>query len=369
MVQEPGKAGHRVKVAILWTRLSGYLNACLKELAGRDGVELFVSHQMPSGDAPFDDRQFGWMTNRLPWRSSTELDGLEQRLRAFAPDILIFAGWHIPAYRTMAKAFANQCWRVMTMDNCWMGTLRQRMSTLIARFYLHPLADAVWLPGERQAVFARKLGFSQRIILRGLYSCDQPAIEVPHLTRLAEGRAVPRSFLFVGRFVSEKGIDTLAEAYRAYRQATVNPWPLICCGAGPLHSRLTDKPGIQIEGFVQPEQLAALVARAGCLVLPSAFEPWAVVVHEAASAGLLVLASENVGAALHLVQPDYNGFIFAGGDVEGLALLMSRVSAMSNAQLDGMSRNSYSLSRQFSPRRWADTLLQFHAGPQKSKAS
>jgi glycosyltransferase involved in cell wall biosynthesis len=72
---------------------------------------------------------------------------------------------------------------------------------------------------------------------------------------------------------------------------------------------------------------------------------------------LLVLASEKAGAAVHLVQDNYNGFIFDGGDVKGLSALMSRVSNLSEARLDAMSRASHLLSKQFSPARWADTIL------------
>jgi hypothetical protein len=71
----------------------------------------------------------------------------------------------------------------------------------------------------------------------------------------------------------------------------------------------------------------------------------------------VILASENVGAVTHLVQPGYNGFIFNNEDVVGLAGLMSRVSAMTDTELDRMSDASYLLSLQFSPRQWADTLL------------
>ncbi len=352
-----GKAGERVRIGILWTGLSGYLNACLQELASREGVQLFVSHKAPALDAPFDESQFAWMQNRFMWRENGELDALEPKLREFNPEVLIFAGWAVPAYRRMAKAFAGKCLRIMTMDNCWLGTAKQRLATWIAPFYIRPLADAVWLPGERQAVFARKLGFEQREILRGLYCCDQRYLEAIHSDRLLAGSSVSHAFLFVGRFVRDKGIDTLVKAYEMYRAHTSNPWPLICCGAGPLRTLLENKPGIQIEGFLQPEQLRSRFGHAGCLVLPSDFEPWAVVVHEAASAGLLILASENVGAAVHLVQDNYNGYIFGGKDASGLAALLERVSAMADERLGEMSRASHSLSLQFSPRRWAETLL------------
>jgi glycosyltransferase involved in cell wall biosynthesis len=346
-----------VRIGILWTGLSGYLNGCLRELASRDGVELFVSHRAPALDAPFDESQFSWICNRFMWRTDSELQGLESRLAEFNPDVLIFAGWAVPAYRSAAKMAQGRCLRIMTMDNCWLATAKQRLATWVAHYYVRPLADFVWLPGERQAVFARKMGFEQRAILRGLYCGDQDRIGEVHEARISAGAPVPRSFLFIGRFVQEKGIDTLVNAYETYRASVPDPWPLVCYGTGPLRSLLENKPGIEIKGFLQPEQLRSRLGTAGCLILPSDFEPWAVVVHEAASAGLLILASENVGAAVHLVQDNYNGYIFGGKDVHGLATLMKRVSMFPDERLDEMSRASHLLSMQFSPRRWADTLL------------
>lgn len=355
-----------MKIAFLWYYLTGFWNSCLKELAGREGVELFVCHMAATkGDAPFDDGQFAWMTNRMTWRSSSDLQQLEARLEDFMPDIIVFAGWHQPRYRAAAKRFVNRCWRVMSMDNCWLGTLKQRLGVVISRAYVQPLADAIWVPGERQAVFARRLGFGQRAILRGLLSCDQPAIDAAHKSRLNTGGRLPRSFLFVGRFAPEKGVNTLVKAYVAYRRSIKDPWPLICCGTGPLRSRFEGQEGIILKGFVQPDQIPAVLASAGCLVLPSTFEPWAVVVHEAACAGLPILVSEKVGAAVHLVQPNYNGFIFGDGDGEGLAACMTQISAMSDERREEMSRASSQLSKQFSPRLWADVLLESFAGRSK----
>jgi glycosyltransferase involved in cell wall biosynthesis len=330
----------------------------MKELSRREGVELFVSHQAPVEEAPYSESQFSWIQNRLVWQSKAEFAPLGERLRAFDPGIVVICGWQVPAYRRIARELDGRCWRVLVMDNSWKATAKQRLGTLISPWYIRPLADAVWLPGERQAVFARKLGFGQREILWGSLSCDQPAIETVHLSRLAEGRGVPRSFLFLGRFVSAKGVDQLVAAYQAYRQRSRDPWPLVCCGAGPLGSHLEGRPGIRIEGFVQPDRLPGILASSGCLVLPSTFEPWALALNEAASAGLLILASESVGAAVHLVQDNYNGYIFDSHDVERLAALMCHVSDLSDARLDAMSRASHLLSKQFTPVRWADALLE-----------
>jgi hypothetical protein len=57
------------------------------------------------------------------------------------------------------------------------------------------------------------------------------------------------------------------------------------------------------------------------------------------------------------VQDNYNGYIFGGKDVSGLAALMEQITGMTDERLDEMARASNSLSLQFSPRRWAETLL------------
>jgi glycosyltransferase involved in cell wall biosynthesis len=347
-----------MRIAFLWTGLSGYMNACLKELSARDSVELFVSHELPTEDAPFEDGQFEWISNRFTWRSRVDQHQLEQRLRDFKPDMMVVPSWHVGGYRHVARGFAKHAWRVMVMDNPWQGTLKQRLGTLVSPWYVRPIADAVWIPGERQATFARRLGFSQRKILRGSLTCDQPAFAAVHEARLRRSSPLPRSFVFIGRMVATKCVDVLAKGYKAYRSRTSSPWPLVCCGSGPMRSLLENQEGILVMGFVQPEKMPEVLGAAGCLVLPSNFEPWALAVHEAASAGRLILASENVGAVTHLVQPGYNGFIFDDRDIDNLATLMSRVSAMSDAQLDEMSSASYQLSRQFSPRQWTDILLQ-----------
>jgi glycosyltransferase involved in cell wall biosynthesis len=350
-----------MRVAFLWNGISGYHNACLKELASRPDIELFVCHEPASASAPYDEAQFAWMKKRVEWTRQSDLVSLLKELHEFKPHILIFASWNKPFYRKVAKSFAGKTWRVMGMDNCWRGTLKQWLGTLNAWYYVRPLADAVWLPGERQAVFARRLGFEQRVIIRGSLSCDQGPIAERYLQRVSDGKPLPRAFLYVGRFAPEKGLSTLVSAYTAYRKTSPNPWPLICCGAGPLQSTLQGHDGIRIEGFVQPMDMPAKLASAGCLILPSDFEPWALVIHEATSAGLPVIASEKVGAAVHLVQPNYNGFIFGCGDVEHLTGLMVHVSSMSDERLEAMSRASYALSQQFSPALWVNALFDAYA--------
>lgn len=353
-----------MKVAVLWTALSGYLNACMKALAAHEGVELLVCHQAPGPDAPYGLEQFAWIKRRIMWKSGADLSGLNETLRAFDPDVMVMAGWHVPQYRAAARERRGKSWRVMIMDNAWQGTAKQWLGVVTAPVHLHPIADAAWLPGERQAMFARRLGFSADHILWGSFSCDYAQFARQHTERLAAHRPLPRAFIFAGRMVEAKGIALLAEAYRRYRATTTDPWPLICCGAGPLTGLLEREPGVQLEGFVQPEQLPAKMAAAGCFILPSRFEPWALALHEAAAAGLILLASEKVGAAVHLLQPGFNGYLFGAQDAEELAGLMRRISALSDERREALSAASFLLAQQYTPERWASTIVDRFAARQ-----
>lgn len=348
-----------MRIAVLWTGLSGYLNACLRELASRPGVELFVAHSEIDSQAPFDESLFSWMKQGVVWRDERDMPLVQSRLAAFDPELVVVAGWHVPIYRRLLKPLKGRCLRLMTMDNYWKGTPRQRLGTIVSARYVLPLADAAWVPGHHQATFARKLGFSLNNILHGSLSCEQPEFAAIYQRRVQNRLPLPHAFIFIGRLTEEKGIVTLAKAYERYRQATQDPWPLIVCGVGPLKSLLAEKAGILMKGFVQPADLPRQIAEAGCLLLPSIFEPWALVVNEATAAGLLIVATENVGSVPHLVHNYYNGFVVKAGDPVGLAEAMAQISSMDPRRQERMSCASHELSCQYTPARWADSLLEF----------
>lgn len=344
------------RIAILWTNLSGYLNACLKALAGTEGVEIFVSNIKVSADAPYDESQFFWIEERYEWSAFLDENELLSRLEQFKPDVIVSSGWHVPGHRRILKKYRNKAVRIITLDNPWRGTIKQHFGVLVSRFYLKPICDALFVAGERQAVFAHKLGFSQCRILRGVLSCDHREFSAIHFKRQQLSKE-SRAFVYVGRLVAEKGLDVLVSAYRRYRQSVVEPWPLRCYGTGPLKAMLEPVEGIELMGFCQPADLPGELLRASCLILPSIFEPWALVLHEAAAAGLALICSAEVGASVHLVQTGYNGYVVETGDVDELATAMLQYTALREGQRMTMAENSYLMSLQFTPERWASNLL------------
>jgi len=133
-----------------------------------------------------------------------------------------------------------------------------------------------------------------------------------------------RYILFCGRFVEVKRVDLLIDAFS--RIAAERPeWGLLLAGDGPLRDALQQRMPEHLRprghwlGFLDVAELTAAYHAADVLVLPSDYEPWALVVNEAMAAGLVVVASDVVGAAYELVQDGRNGRLFPAGDVDALA--------------------------------------------------
>ena len=82
---------------------------------------------------------------------------------------------------------------------------------------------------------------------------------------------------------------------------------------------------VRFLGFVNQSQLPAVYTAADLMVLPSEYEPFAVVVNEASCCRCAVIASDRVGAAQDLVAPVEPRLIFPCGDVSALSALLSDV--------------------------------------------
>ncbi len=344
----------RLRVAILWQGMAGYTHAAFTALQSQ-GAEVTLFHRALRANQQFDGASITGGLRAHEWRGEPDADQIETVLDELEPHALLVSSWHIGAYRRAARRRRGATLRILCMDNQWWATPRQLAGVASSRLLVRPAYDAAFVPGERSADFARRLGFRDERIIRGIYSCDHAPFDA-----VAEARgdaSLPRAFVFVGRLEHEKGIDVLAAAYRRYRELTGDPWPLVVGGVGSESSRLVGLPGVDLAGFVQPDELPGLLGRAGCLVLPSRFEPWGVVVHEATAAGLPVLCTSVVGAAGRLVLDGYNGVVVPPGDADALARGLLRLSRASDRRRAEMAVASRSLARQFTPGRWASHLL------------
>jgi glycosyltransferase involved in cell wall biosynthesis len=144
---------------------------------------------------------------------------------------------------------------------------------------------------------------------------------------------------------------------QAFAQAAPEESILVFAGEGPQRANLEAEAaqlGIQQRvrflGFVNQSQLPALYTAANLLVLPSVYEPFAVVVNEAMCCGCPVIVSDQVGAARDLVAPVSPQFVFPAGNVQALANVL-RIAFADREQLREVGRRGFAHVETHSPER------------------
>ena len=120
----------------------------------------------------------------------------------------------------------------------------------------------------------------------------------------------PFTFLFVGRLVSHKNVEHLIQQFNI--NFSDKDAVLKIVGDGEQGEYLIEKytsEKVIFMGKKFNQELIAEYLSASCFVCPSLFEPWGLVVNEALSAGLPVIASKEVGACFDLIKDKETGFI------------------------------------------------------------
>lgn len=338
------------KILLLWAPLADYTVACLRQLATTKDVELYIIYQAGESNAPYEQFDLSFCKQAIPYSKDKEQE-LFSFCTGLRPDVIMMSSWNYSFYMSVSKACKKAgTYVVSTFDGQWAGTLKQHLGILSSPVFLKPAIDNFFVPGDRQANFARKLGYKNPFL--GYYSANTDRFKDVIINQGSN------KFIFVGRLVPVKGIQYLMSAYKKYRQSVRDPWGLIICGKGELQHLCENQEGVEIHGFTQPSQLPERLASAKCFILPSVFEPWGLVVHEAALAGLPIISSYASGASTAYVRDGQNGYII-NPDEESLLRAMKLVSEASEEKLAEMSQISKALGSLWTTEKWAEYVYQY----------
>lgn len=306
-------AGMKLRILFCWSDISGYMTACWRNLSSLENIDLHIIAFHKSTETSFLQEiahglKIHWI-ERTPSKSEIKKIAYE-----VSPQVIFLCGWFVPAYRSLVDEDwnGNRPQFILTMDTPWRATFRQ----WVARLWLQRLIlkmNAILCSGERSYQYARRLG--ARKIYKFQYGVDYSFLNGSFENRL-KGEW-PRRFLFVGRYVEDKGLKDLLTAYRFYRMKVTDPWELHFCGQGPLKELLTGE-GIYDHGFVQPTDMNSVWQSVGCLVLPSHFDPWPLIIVEACASGLPVIATHASGSQVEVIKAYYNGLVVTESDGEQL---------------------------------------------------
>jgi glycosyltransferase involved in cell wall biosynthesis len=344
-------------VLFFYTEISAYTEACLEALASR--AKIYVVKYPVNKEAPF---QFSTIDNCTYYdRFQYTFSDLLELSKSISPHLLIVSGWIDKDYIKVARRFKNKIPVVLTMDNYWMGTFKQRVLCLISPFYLKRFFSHVWVPGKPQIEYAKRLGFKDKQIKTGFYSADTDRYNRLY-DSFKEIKAVnfPKRFLYAGRYVDFKNMRLMCEAFIDAVEEKKSDWELWCIGTGELWDERVEHPQIKHIGFVQPSDMKEYVKQTGVFVLPSIVENWGVVVHEFSAAGFPLICSTGVGAASEFLQEGQNGFLFNPRDKTSLMNIFIGIISMTSEELNKMGKISHELAQKITPENWANTVLSFN---------
>ncbi len=342
------------KVMMANSEIAGYMVSSLRALADKGAeVVCWAKPETWGEDHPLHGRARYYGFDACP-----TVNALLAALGDWRPDLLLCGGWADRRFLELSRRLREKDTRtVLMLDTPWQGKPKQWLNCVLGRFMLRPLFDFAWGAGKPQTDYMRRVGFPEGRLKDGMYAADSAKFAALYAP---DRDPWPHTFLYIGRYVPVKNMRRMERAFlKALERAPGSDWRLCCIGGGPLWDERTQHPRIEHLGYKSPQEIQRFIPQAGCFVLPSVFEPWGVVVQEAAQMGLPLLCSNVVQATTAFLEPGKNGFTFDPQDEDAIAQAMCRVMALPDDALRAMGRESHRLGMAYTTEDWAERALSF----------
>lgn len=335
-----GGIGRRPRIGLIWTQFSAYHIDRLEAVGRRlsDRVEV-VAIEVASTSTTYAWEPSGAVRNavkrqifpgeayeRIPFfrrfrgqlRELARCDAVFVGVAYSNPDIILIA----LILRLLGKPV------VMMTASKFDDHPRSALKEWFKAQLLSCFSGAI-VGGGRQHDYVRFLGFRARRVLPGYNTvCMERVRHQAAEAGASTGYSFDnRNFVYVGRFVAKKNIETMLQAYSIYAHAAgERARRLIMVGDGPLDTALHAQCAqlgiahlVDFTGFLTAAQVSAKLAQGLALVLVSGEEQWGLVINEALAVGLPVIASFEVGAREALVRNLLNGCLVQSGSIESIA--------------------------------------------------
>ena len=377
----PNSDPHETSICFVVRDLGHYHNARLRAVvATRDSLALDVIEICNRSKYPAFDlapsRESGYRRHTLfPGRTFDQIppdcvrSSLSSKLGSLHPAAIAVPGWGLPeALVSLAWAVGNSV-PVIALSESQHHDLKRNPAVESVKRRLLSLYSAAFVGGSSHVAYAVELGLAKERVFTGYDVVDNEhfragAAHAREDSTLRARLGLPSHFfLTCCRFVHQKNLLRLVEAYGRYRAARPDPWSLVLLGDGPLSAevqgairRLGLEKSLLTPGYMHYDVLPAYYGLAGTFILPSAIEPWGLVVNEAMAAGLPVLVSDRCGCAPELVEEGRNGFTFSPYDIEAIANAMLKVSSISEDKRGAMGGASQEIISRWTPELFAQNL-------------
>jgi glycosyltransferase involved in cell wall biosynthesis len=332
--ESPSFAG---KAAILPPTPTPYREPLFRQLAERFEIAvIYQSAREPGWDVPgewfpaehpYPARHLRSWQRRRPGRTPIVWPrGLERALADADPDCVIV--WEYGPASLRALRWCRRGKRgfvVFTECTPQIDRLLPPPQLRLHR-WLAKHADRLIVAGSQARARLLAFGVPDGRIELGLQSAD-----LAPFRRAAGPREArkPLTVLTVGRLVPDKNLSMLIEAY-ARAGLTADEASLEIIGTGFLEQELKQRAqrlGVpaRFRGHLAPSELPDVYAEADIYALVSTYEPFGVVIREAAAAGLPIVCSRAAGAVGDVAIDQRNAVLVDPHSVEQIAAALRKL--------------------------------------------
>jgi len=261
---------------------------------------------------------------------------------------------------------------VLISDSTYGDKPRKRLIEIF-KSKIVKMFNSAFVSGIRAKIYLQMLGFPEDNIFFGNDVVDNNSFHFLSL-KISEDKRyyqtllnLPSKFLlFVGRIVKEKNIENMLNAFKELQNEDNEKYKnfsLVICGTGTQKKYFENYvsnnniENVIFTGYVSYPEIVVYYSLAHALILPSISETWGLVINEAMSCGLPILASTNVGSVDDLLEENVNGYIFDPNKINEIINSMEKIILTSNEKYYKMQQSSISRIRQYGLERYCFGFL------------
>lgn len=337
------------KIIFLYASLEPYINGCIDFFSqeNKDFQIIFIKN---------DEKEVISRFPNLKIYNSSKIEKLLNFCIDINPDLLIISGRMFPSYLKVAKYFKGKVKTVTVSDTIFDSSLRGFLKILFQKTLYHKYFGYFWGVGSLQTAHAFSIGYTKEKIFENFYVSNIDNIDFKNIFNPGNKTKI----LTVARLVKEKNLIQTAETIDSLNKEQNFEIQFNIIGEGPQEEELRKFNCVNLLGFKNQSEFKNIAIKNDLFCLPSAHEPWGVVLQEFANLGMPIIASYNCGSAFNLLIEGYNGYKFIHDDKLELKKKLLEFIELDDKIKIEMSKSSIKISNKITKEIWASTLKEIY---------
>jgi glycosyltransferase involved in cell wall biosynthesis len=369
------------RLVIITEIIAPYRIPVFNALAARSEIELhviFLSENYPSlrlwrvykDEIKFSNEVLPSWRQRFGRHNVLVNRGLVSALNRIKPTVVLCGGYnYLASWEAAGWARIHRVPLLLWSESTALDARRGHRLVEFMKTRFLRLCTGFVVSGKSSFHYLKDLGIPEQKIFTAPNAVDNQLFSVladavrRDAVQVRTRHSLPaRYFLYVGRLVEAKGVFDLLETYAKLSEEIRAEVSLVFVGDGSDRTKLMERASaialgtILFPGFAHREELAEFYALADALIFPTHSDPWGLVVNEAMSCGLPVVATSVAGCTEDLVRDSWNGFVIPPRDPSSLAGAMVRLAGDSALRVEMGARSREKIA-EHSPEAWAQGLI------------